>query len=263
MRRIVTLGFCVFFMLLNPIAVAAESRNNPSHLFFLFSYGRSFAPDRTHTFGFFAKMNPQDPTVIDEHVPISWLPVVTKPRQNPDGKPQLDNNDTLQIAPVAAGRVSWSRLGWNFSMRKTILYRRKMAGIKDIKSHGAFVVTSAQYAAAKSFRDEMLKNVDDVMNGHPRNPERYYYKAINQTLFVCPNGRVSGELNCFQAVLASFGACETSGPLSGVTVTDYLLERLKERKLVGETFIDDPEKIEPFVRQIMESEVGGEMDRPE
>lgn len=261
MRRLLAVFFVSILFQLTPLH-AADQGAAPSHLFVLFSYGRSVAPDRTHTFAFFAKMNSSDPNKIDEHVPISWLPVVTKPKQDPDGQPVLDREGTLQIAPVAAGRVNKKRLGWHFSMQKTIFFRRKMPGVNGIKTHGAFVVTPEQYTAAKAYRQQMMANVQRMANGEPRDPERYYYKAINQSLFVCPNDKVSGELNCFQSVLASFGVCETSGPLSGVTATDYLLAKLKERKLLGEQYLETSEEIEPLLRQVMDTEENGDFDNP-
>ena len=232
------------------------------HLFFLFSYGRSYAPSRTHTFAFFAKLDPAEPSRIEDHIPISWLPVITKPRQDPNGIPNLEEDGTFQIAPIAAGSTTHERLGWNFSTSKTITFRRRMNGTNRITFHGAYEVNHQQYVYAKMARSELDKNVELVMDSRPRNMAGYYYKAINQSLFVCPNGGISGIINCFQAVLASFGVCETSGPLSGVTVTDYLLTRLKDRNLLGKKVIENEEDAEPYVTQVIEREESGEWDKP-
>jgi hypothetical protein len=60
------------------------------------------APNRAHTFAFFAKLDPANPRILLEHIPVSWLPVVTTPRQNPNGMPVLDEEGTIQIACSAA-----------------------------------------------------------------------------------------------------------------------------------------------------------------
>lgn len=254
----------VISLLLLPLLLGglAFGDHTPSHLFVLYSYGRSYAPDRSHTFAFFAKMSDGESLRIEEHFPISWLPVVTKPRQDPDGEPILAKDGTLQIAPVEAGRVNRGRLGWNYSIKKTLLHRKKMPGITTVKTHGAFVISQEQYDTAKRLRLEMLSNVESVMRGLPRDPDKYYYRAINQSLFFCPNGQFSGQLNCFQAVLAAFGICETSGPLSGVSVTDYILARLREKHLIGEKYLDTAEDVEPLLVQILDREKDGDFDTP-
>jgi hypothetical protein len=192
---------------------------------------------------------------------MSWLPVQTIPRQDPDGFPNLEPDGTFQIAPIGAERTTWERLGWNFSTAKTISFRRRMSGTNGITFHGAYEVNRQQYAYAKMVRTDLNKNVERIMTALPRNLERYYYKAVNQSLFVCPNGGTNGIINCFQAVLASFGVCETSGPLSGVTVTDYLLSRLKDRNLLGDKVLETEDDAEPYLRQVIKREESGAWDR--
>ena len=242
--------------------VSHAKPEQPTHLFSLYSYGRSIAPARTHTFAYFAKMLDGEDLRIEEHVPFSWLPIVTRPRHDPDGQPQFDAADTLQVEALAIGRVQQMRLGWNFGMKKTIAYRRRMGGITTIKSHGAFAISPEQYAAAKNFREDMLQNVRLVSDGQTRIEDRYYYKPINQTLFTCPQGRISGQLNCFQAVLAAFGICETSGPLSGVTVTDYILSRLRARGVIDAPFLSDDRDLQNLLDQVFNAEESGAFDRP-
>lgn len=255
-------GLIILWMAWQIPGTSEAAPQAPSHVFALYSYGRSIAPDRTHTFGYFAKLVDGDPSRIEEHVPFSWLALVTKPRQDPDGQPALDNFDTFQIAPVASGTVPTVRLGWNFSMAETIAYRRKMGGLRSFKAHGVFAITAEQYAAAKNFREDLLQTVRLVMNDQPRQPDRFYYKPINQSLFVCPEGRISGHLNCFQAVLAAFGICETSGPLSGVTVTDYLLTRLRARGVISSAYLTGEDDLRNLLDQVLLAESSGGFDRP-
>jgi hypothetical protein len=93
-------------------------------------------------------------------------------------------------------------------------------------------------------------------------PSGYFYQAANESLFSCPNGQSPSSINCFQTVLAAFGACETSGPMSGIAVTEFLRGKLQGRGLLGEFYYRDPEQIGQLVRQIEPLEANGKFDRP-
>jgi hypothetical protein len=214
----------------------------PPYLFVLMSYGSSLFPAKTHTFGFFAKIDPQQPGKIIEHIPISWLPIVTTPANDPNGMPVLDASGVPQVGEIAVN-LRIPRLGWSFSMTRTERLAANL-GFDAISGHGAFVVTEKQYLAAKAFYESLDANVRRVASQTSRNPERYYYQASNgQMLHGCPDGVIPGELNCFQAVLAAFGTCDKTLLFSGDKVTQMILKHLQRNGFLGRPYYSDAEQL--------------------
>lgn len=233
----------------------------PSHLFVLLSYGRSFTPGETHTFGFFAKMDPNVKDKIVEHIPFSWLPVISSPADDMNGAPVTDRSGKLQIADVMSALLR-PRLGWNFSISKTFEYRKNVLKKNDVTANAAFVITPEQYEYAKSFYNQMNQNTRSAARGMRASSYGYFYQAANEVLFSCPNGRVPTEINCFQTIVAAFKSCQSTGPGSGVAITEFLRGVLQGRGLLGNFYYRDNSQIAPLINQLTPLEADGRFDKP-
>jgi hypothetical protein len=234
-------------------------------------FGGFLQPDQTHTFGFYAKFDRVTRQVLD-HVPISWLPVLTTAQGRPakrvrnqlgqDTLQDISNtNDKFVVGPIETlGGVV--RMGFDFSMDATMAPIR--ANGTRITTHGLFRATDDTFEKAKQWRDELNANARNFL-ATGRLGSRFRYVADDRNNF--PRGCVNPKpdaLNCFHAFTALSDRCFNFGILSGNSVTVEIVKLFKEFGVITQQPITtDGPTIEGILNQVIAREQStGAFNRP-
>jgi hypothetical protein len=233
-------------------------------------FGGFLQPDQTHTFGFYAKFDRVTRQVLD-HVPISWLPVLTTPegrpakRVNQLGRQVLQDitntRDRFVVGPIETlGGVA--RMGYGFSMAATM--EPINANGTRITTHGLFRATDDTFEKARQWRADLNANTRNFL-ATGRLGTRFRYVADDRRAFPrnCNNPKPDA-MNCFHAFTALSDRCFSFGILSGNSVTVEIVKLFKQFGVITQQPVtEDAATIGGILDQVIARErASGAFDRP-
>ena len=202
--------------------------SRPEYLFFILSYGASFAPDATHTFAVFAHMNPQTGDMT-EQVTISWLPIAGS---GSAGNGTFSASRDPQTNALKLGAIDTlggqPRPGWNFGLNSTLDFRAAAVGgrVSTLNNHYVYAMTQQDYNRAKKWRDDLNANTLQILNGGQVG-DHFLYQADDRAQFrSCNSGAKPAAMNCHHAVAATWDICQPTAVFSGGAAAEMIRQSL-------------------------------------